>query len=97
MTGSQLIEVLEQVERYFVLDEILPVRAIERFKLPEGLPDQIDSLDEIEHTAIIVRDAWKLGCNPIFDLTGTLEERGIKVFQSGAYAQKQNWHCFWCI
>lgn len=77
-------DVLEQVERYLALEEILPVSPVAPFLLPDNLPAQIDSLDEIEHVANLVRDAWNLGCNPILDLTGTLEERGIKVFQTTA-------------
>ncbi|MDT8405048.1 XRE family transcriptional regulator [Sulfuriflexus sp.] len=77
-------DVLEQVERYLVLEDILPVSPVRRFVLPEGLPDKINDFDEIEHIANVVREEWKLGQNPILDLTGTLEERGIKVFQTHA-------------
>jgi len=77
-------DVVEQVERYIALEEILPVSPIKSFELPQGLPEQINAYDEIEHVAGLVREAWDLGKNPILDLTGTLEERGIKVFQSKA-------------
>jgi len=76
--------VLEQVERYLSLEEILPVSPIKAFELPKELPEQITDYDEIEHIAILVRKEWKLGQNPILDLTGNLEERGIKVFQAEA-------------
>ena len=75
-------DVLEQVERFLELEDILPVSPIEPFVLPSGLPAKISDFDEIEHVANTVREAWKLGQNPILDLTGTLEERGIKVFQT---------------
>lgn len=75
-------DVVEQVERYLALEEILPVSPINDFVLPEGLPEKINDYDDIEHVANQVRVVWKLGQNPILDLTGTLEERGIKVFQS---------------
>ncbi len=74
--------VLEQVERYLALEEILPVNPIAEFKLPKGLPNRLNDFGDIEQIANHVRDAWELGRNPILDLTGTLEERGIKVFQS---------------
>jgi Zn-dependent peptidase ImmA (M78 family)/DNA-binding XRE family transcriptional regulator len=77
-------DVLEQVERYCSLEDILPVNPTRPFRVPDGLPDRIESPDEIEHVANRVRDAWRLGQNPIPDLTGMLEERGIKVFQSNA-------------
>jgi len=77
-------DVLEQVERYLALEEILPVSPIQHFELPEGLPEQISDYDDIEAIANKVRENWKLGQNPILDLTGTLEENGIKIFQSRA-------------
>ncbi|MGD8569039.1 MAG: XRE family transcriptional regulator [Gammaproteobacteria bacterium] len=77
-------DVLEQVERFLALEDIIPVSPIKPFALPNGLPDLINDFDEIEHIANLVREDWKLGQNPILDLTGTLEERGIKVFQTDA-------------
>ena len=77
-------DVLEQVERYLALEEILPASPIKPFELPKDLPDKITDYDEIEHIANLVRENWKLGQNPILDLTGALEERGIKVFQTNA-------------
>ena len=77
-------DVLEQVERFLALEEIIPVSPIKPFEIPDGLPDQIKDFDEIEHVVNKVREQWKLGQNPILDFTGTLEERGIKVFQSNA-------------
>ena len=77
-------DVLEQVERYLDLEEILPVSPIQPFELPEDLLEKVNELDEIEILANQLRDAWQLGRNPIQDLTGTLEERGIKVFQTQA-------------
>ncbi len=77
-------DVLEQVERYLSLEEILPVSPVVAFKLPDTLLSEINDFNEIEIIANQLRDAWELGRNPIPDLTGTLEERGIKVFQSNA-------------
>jgi len=77
-------DVIEQIERYLELEEYLPVSPIEHFKLPDELPHQVESYDDIERLASIVRDSWGLGSNPIPDLIDTLEEKGIKVFQSQA-------------
>ncbi len=77
-------DVLEQVERYLALEEILPVSPIAPFKLPDNLPEEINDFDEIEILATQLRDEWELGRNPILDLTGTLEERGIKIIQTHA-------------
>ncbi len=82
-------DVLEQVERYIELEKILPVNPINEFVLPEGLPKKINDYDEIEQIANHVREVWDLGRNPILDLTGTLEERGIKIIQSNALHGKR--------
>jgi Zn-dependent peptidase ImmA (M78 family)/DNA-binding XRE family transcriptional regulator len=77
-------DVMEQVERYIELEEILPVCPIQLFVVPEGLPDKVKDYDDIEHIASHLRNAWDLGRTPIQDLTGALEERGIKIIQSNA-------------
>jgi Zn-dependent peptidase ImmA (M78 family)/DNA-binding XRE family transcriptional regulator len=76
-------DVIEQIERFLELEEFLPVSPVEAFKLPDELPF-IESYDDIEQAASVVRHAWNLGDNPIPDLIDTLEEKGIMVFQSKA-------------
>jgi Zn-dependent peptidase ImmA (M78 family)/DNA-binding XRE family transcriptional regulator len=75
-------DVIEQIERYIELEEILPVNPIQLFKLPKSLPKQIEDFERIESIVLEIRKAWGLGNNPIPDLIDTLEERGIKIFQS---------------
>ncbi|GBE09284.1 hypothetical protein BMS3Abin11_02415 [bacterium BMS3Abin11] len=75
-------EVIEQMERFFQLEEFLPVMPVEKFSLPKGLKAKIDSYSDIEKISNLFRKSWGLGCNPIPDLTDALEERGIKVFLS---------------
>ncbi|MHB1240899.1 MAG: helix-turn-helix domain-containing protein [Gammaproteobacteria bacterium] len=77
-------DIIEQIERFLELAEYLPTRPIETFQVPAGLPKRIDELAQIEVVATQVREAWQLGTNPIPELTDTLEERGILVFQSEA-------------
>jgi Zn-dependent peptidase ImmA (M78 family)/DNA-binding XRE family transcriptional regulator len=77
-------DVIEQIERYLELEEFLPTSPIEPFKLPAGLPEEISDYDEIEQVAGKIRNAWGLGDNPIPDLIDTLEEKGIRVFQTHA-------------
>ncbi len=81
-------DVKEQVERYVELEEVLPVNPINDFVVPEGLP-KVNDYDAIEEVADHVRDAWDLGRDPILDLTGALEERGIKIIQSNALHQNR--------
>jgi len=77
-------DVIEQMERYLELEECLPRGPIERFTIPAGVPGRIEEYEEIEGVAVAVRDEWKLGRNPIPELTDTLEERGIKVLLAEA-------------
>jgi len=74
--------VIEQLERYFELEHFLPSRPIQEFKIPNSIPKNVRGYSDIESVAIKLREAWNLGINPIAELTDTLEERGIQVFQS---------------
>lgn len=78
-------DVIEQVERYLELEHVFPTRPIKPFKVPKSLPSRVSDYDEIETVADGVRAAWRLGSNPIPELTDTLEERGIKVFQTNRF------------
>ena len=71
--------VLEQAERYLELLSLYPVPPVPSFCVPDGLPERVVSQDHVEEVACALRDAWHLGQNPIGDLTGTLEERGLLV------------------
>ena len=73
-------DIRDQLERWHELDELLPAPWSVQFSLPHDLPDSIASLDEIEKVAVLLREHWKLGLNPIPDLMDTLEARGVKVF-----------------
>lgn len=75
-----LADVRDQLERWQILDSAVPAPWSRRFSLPEGLPDPVVSLDDVENVAIRVREHWDLGLNPIPDLIDTLEARGLKVF-----------------
>jgi len=75
-------DVIEQVERYLELERLFPTLPIKPFEIPDGLPNRITDYAEIEGVADRVRETWELGTNPIPELTDTLEERGIKVFQT---------------
>jgi Zn-dependent peptidase ImmA (M78 family)/DNA-binding XRE family transcriptional regulator len=76
--------VIEQLERFIELERLLPNGPVQVFDLPDGFPDNVSSLDEIEGVATQLRKAWDLGIDPIPVVTDMLEERGIKIFQSEA-------------
>lgn len=77
-------DVIEQLERFLELERYLPTRPIKPFQVPDGVPPRIEEYGQVEAAALAVRENWELGVNPISELTDTLEERGIKIFQSEA-------------
>lgn len=73
------IKVVELAEKRVELLGCFPESPILRFEVPGGLPRHVNDLDELENFSDQVREAWKLGLNPIGDLTGTLETLGLLV------------------
>ena len=73
-------EVLDQVDRYLQVEEILRIDTSE-LEVPDGAPYRINAVEDTEWAANSVRVAWNLGGWPIPDITALLEERGIKVFK----------------
>src|ERR1043166_6062318 len=71
-------EVLEWVERYLQIEEILELKS-GTWSCPPGFPRRVGSFDDAEKLANDVRGEWKLGTDPIPNMTELLEERGIKV------------------
>ena len=73
------IRVAERVEKRIELLNAFPESPIARFSVPDGVPQKIAEMEEIEAVADGVRRAWSLGLNPIGDLTDTLETLGVLV------------------
>lgn len=73
------IRVLEMLERRIQLLGYFPDSPLLQFKPPAGLPTQVRTLQALEAFADQVREAWKLGGDPIGDLTDTLETLGLLV------------------
>ncbi|EAQ96909.1 helix-turn-helix domain-containing protein [Congregibacter litoralis] len=69
--------VIERVERYLVIEDLLELDSAEWHRPFEPRP--LASLDEAEELAANLREAWGLGLDPIPNLTELLEEKGIKV------------------
>ena len=73
-------EVLEQVERYLMIEAILELdSACWNHPLPDPQRRVIRDLAECEALAEQVRAQWNLGLDPIPNLTQLLEQHGIKV------------------
>lgn len=68
--------ILDQVERYLALEELLP-EVKSSWHLAE--PFVIDSIDGAEQCADSLRTLWKLGIDPIPMMAELLEEKGVKV------------------
>lgn len=71
-------EVLEWVERYLQIEEILSLESAV-WSVPEGLPSNITTPEDAEKLAVELREKWTLGTDPIPNMTELLEEKGIKV------------------
>lgn len=77
---AMLARILDWLEKYLEIEGILGTDKDEfRFKYPEGFPCRVRSMEEIEQAAVDLRRAWDLGLDSIENLTGLLEDKGIKV------------------
>ena len=74
-------DIVDQAERWFELSQLWPDFPIPDFKFPAKIPE-INSLDDIEKVAELVRKKWQLGLNPLSDLIDLLESKGILVIVS---------------
>lgn len=71
-------EVLEWVERYLQIEEILGLDSA-AWVLPAGMPRRLSKSDDARALADNLRREWNLGEGPIPNLTELLEEHGVKV------------------
>ena len=69
--------VIEHVERYLTIEEILDLDSAEWHRPFDKVP--LAQVEDAEELSIQVRKAWHLGEDPIPNLTELLEEHGIKV------------------
>jgi len=72
-------DVLEQVERYLELQALFPQPPVKEFAIPDGLPEEVDDLAQIELIALRIRKAWRLGERTIQNVIDVLEENGVLV------------------
>lgn len=70
--------VLDQVERYLGLEELL-AGAGESWNAPTGKDYDIAAIDDAEQAANVLRKRWALGTDPIPGVAELLEDKGIKV------------------
>ncbi len=70
--------VLDQVERYLELEEMLP-GVDQEWSVPSGDAFEITRIEDAELAADSLRNLWSLGIDPIPSLAELLEDKGIKV------------------
>ncbi len=70
--------VLDRVERYLEVERALELNGVAWNRPVAARP--VMSLEHADLVADQVRKAWKLGTDPILDMTELLEEQGLKVF-----------------
>ncbi len=71
-------EVLEWIERYLQIELILDLDSAQ-WQCPVAHPCQLHAVNDAEKLASDVREEWKLGLDPIPNMTELLEEKGLKV------------------
>lgn len=84
-------DVLDQAERWAELLDLFPdsVKPVPKFSLPDTLPEQITTPDEIEAIANQMRAEWEIGLNPIPDMIDTMESRGIMIISTDVEPKKK--------
>ncbi|MGO9230059.1 MAG: helix-turn-helix domain-containing protein [Bryobacteraceae bacterium] len=71
-------EVLEWIERYLQIELVLDLDSAE-WQCPVQCPVQLREVTDAEKLANDVREQWKLGTDPIPNMTELLEDKGLKV------------------
>jgi len=84
-------DVYDQAERWQELLEFYPdsVKPIPEFTLPDDLPPSITALEQVEALAVQMRQAWKLGLNPIHDMIDTMESKGVMIITTDVETNKK--------
>ena len=70
--------VLDQVERYLALEELLP-GVDEAWSAPDEAAFEIHRIEDAEEAANSLRRLWSLGIDPIPIMAELLEDKGVKV------------------
>ena len=85
-------EVLEWIERYLQVGVILELDNT-KWDCPVARPRKLRNVGEAEELAADVRNQWKLGFDPIPNMTELLEEKGLKVLTVTLPARVSGFTC----
>ncbi len=66
------------LERYLEVESILEIDALD-FEWPDGVPYDVETMEDVERAALHLRDAWEIGRDPIENLTERLEDKALRV------------------
>lgn len=70
--------ILDWLDRYLEIEEIRTLDGGD-FAFPPSFPREAATPAEVEAAALDLREAWRLGWDPIENLTELLEDKGIRV------------------
>lgn len=73
--------VVEEVERYLMIEEILEIQD-KGPDLGDLINRHVDRLSDIDRLAGELRNYWKLGCDPLPNITGLFEDKGFKIVEA---------------
>lgn len=85
-------EVLEWIERYLQIENILDLDSA-NWHRPVTSPRQLRGVGDAENLAKGVREEWKLGLDPIPNMTELLEEKGLKVLTASLPQRVSGFTC----
>jgi Zn-dependent peptidase ImmA (M78 family) len=85
-------EVLEWIERYLQIELVLELDSAQ-WHCPVDKPRNLRDPGEAEQLAVDVRNEWKLGVDPIPNMTELLEEKGLKVLTVALPARVSGFTC----
>ena len=76
-------EIRDWLERYLQAESVAPVQT-KSFEYPSGFPYPVAELADAENAAIVLREQWRIGVDPIENVSQLLEDKGVRVGEIGA-------------
>jgi Zn-dependent peptidase ImmA (M78 family) len=74
-------QALHLLERYLAIEDVLALPSVE-WDRPREAPYPITAIADAENAARTMRTHWRLGIDPILNLSELLEEHGIKILST---------------
>lgn len=85
-----IAKIMDDLEKYETVESLFPQ---DRWTLFEVGLNKVESIEDAENAAESLRELWKLGVGPIGDLTGCLEDRGVRVFKLTSVPRFDGFSC----